>query len=189
MDEAKLLSDPGDRETTLAAYGASRGSEVQSGELSGLASCSTVRAGGKGAEQVTGRRNRSSGGVCRCCPPRRLLSTVLLKYDGWAQIGGTSVATPLIASVYALAGNASSVNASYSYAHSSALTSVVSGTNNNGNSCTSARCVAGPGWDGPTGLGTQRDRRVLSDPNISVKEVVGRWEILLSGSPRERFVQ
>ena len=29
-------------------------------------------------------------------------------YHGWLQIGGTSVATPIIASVYALAGNASS---------------------------------------------------------------------------------
>jgi hypothetical protein len=43
----------------------------------------------------------------------------------------------------------------YSYAHTFALNDVVSGTNNNNNnSCTSALCVAGPGWDGPTGLGT-----------------------------------
>ena len=76
-------------------------------------------------------------------------------FNGWLQIGGTSVASPIIASVYALAGNASSTNGgSYPYAHSSALNDVVSGTNNNGNSCTSALCVAQPGWDGPTGLGT-----------------------------------
>jgi subtilase family serine protease len=76
-------------------------------------------------------------------------------YDGWFQFGGTSVGTPIIASVYALAGNASSVVAgSYPYAHSSALNDVISGTNNNGKSCTSALCVAQPGWDGPTGLGT-----------------------------------
>ncbi len=76
-------------------------------------------------------------------------------YNGWYQIGGTSLATPIIASVYALAGNADSISAaSYAYAHGSGLNDVVSGTNNNGNSCTSALCVAQPGWDGPTGLGT-----------------------------------
>jgi subtilase family serine protease len=75
-------------------------------------------------------------------------------YDGWFRIGGTSLATPIIASVYALAGNASSATTAYSYAHTFALNDVVSDTNNNNNSCTSALCVAGPGWDGPTGLGT-----------------------------------
>ena len=29
--------------------------------------------------------------------------------DGWAQVGGTSLSSPLIASVYALAGNSGSV--------------------------------------------------------------------------------
>jgi subtilase family serine protease len=77
------------------------------------------------------------------------------QYNGWVQFGGTSVATPIIASVYALAGNAASTEAgSYPYAHSASLNDVVSGTNNNGKSCTSPLCVAQPGWDGPTGLGT-----------------------------------
>jgi subtilase family serine protease len=76
-------------------------------------------------------------------------------YNGWFQFGGTSVGTPIIASIYALAGNAAALTgASYAYAHSSALNDVISGTNNNGNSCTSAMCVTQPGWDGPTGLGT-----------------------------------
>jgi subtilase family serine protease len=76
-------------------------------------------------------------------------------YGGWLQFGGTSVGAPVIASIYALAGNASSLTAaSYAYAHSSALNDVVSGSNDNGNACTSALCVAQPGWDGPTGLGT-----------------------------------
>jgi subtilase family serine protease len=73
--------------------------------------------------------------------------------SGWMVFGGTSVASPIIASVYALAGNAGSVTyGSYSYSHPSALNDVTSGSNG---SCGGAYlCGAGPGYDGPTGLGT-----------------------------------
>ena len=74
--------------------------------------------------------------------------------SGWLVFGGTSVASPIIASVYALAGNAASAGtgASYAYAHSSSLTDVTSGSNG---SCGGRDlCTAGAGWDGPTGLGT-----------------------------------
>jgi subtilase family serine protease len=74
-------------------------------------------------------------------------------FKGWGVVGGTSASSPLIASVYALAGNASSVNyGSYPYAHTSSLNDVTAGSNG---SCTPAYlCTAGPGYDGPTGLGT-----------------------------------
>jgi subtilase family serine protease len=73
--------------------------------------------------------------------------------DGWAQVGGTSLSSPLIASVYALAGNAASVTAgSYPYSHTSSLFDVTSGSN--GSCSPSYLCTAGPGYDGPTGLGT-----------------------------------
>ncbi len=73
--------------------------------------------------------------------------------DGWAQVGGTSLSSPLIASVYALAGNSSSINyGSFPYANTSSLNDVISGSNG---TCTPAYlCTAGPGYDGPTGLGT-----------------------------------
>ncbi|AEW97774.1 MULTISPECIES: S53 family peptidase [Streptomycetaceae] len=73
--------------------------------------------------------------------------------DGWVEVGGTSASSPIIASVYALAGNTASVNAgSYPYAHTSALNDVTSGANG---SCGGGYlCTAGPGYDGPTGLGT-----------------------------------
>jgi hypothetical protein len=73
--------------------------------------------------------------------------------DGWAQVGGTSLSSPLTASVYALAGNtASVVYGSYPYSHTGALFDVTSGSNG---SCSPAYlCTAGPGYDGPTGLGT-----------------------------------
>jgi len=73
--------------------------------------------------------------------------------SGWVVYGGTSVASPIIASVYALAGTpaAGSYPASLPYANSSALFDVTSGRNG---SCGAPICTAGTGWDGPTGLGT-----------------------------------
>ena len=73
--------------------------------------------------------------------------------SGWYQVGGTSLSSPLVAAVYALAGNAASVTyGSYPYSHTSALHDVTSGSN--GTCTTSYLCNAGPGYDGPTGLGT-----------------------------------
>ncbi|HWE88546.1 MAG TPA: peptidase S8 [Pseudonocardiaceae bacterium] len=73
--------------------------------------------------------------------------------DGWAPVGGTSAATPIIASVYALAGNTASIkDGSYPYGHASSLNDVTSGSN--GSCGGSYLCTAGPGYDGPTGLGT-----------------------------------
>ena len=73
--------------------------------------------------------------------------------SGWLVFGGTSVASPIIASTYALAGNASSAGGSsaYVYAHSSGLSDVSGGSNG---TCGNQLCQAGAGWDGPTGLGT-----------------------------------
>src|SRR5579863_6605294 len=72
---------------------------------------------------------------------------------GWLVFGGTSVSSPIIASVYALAGNTSSINdASYIYAHTSSLHDVESGSN--GSCGGSYLCTAGEGYDGPTGNGT-----------------------------------
>jgi subtilase family serine protease len=70
--------------------------------------------------------------------------------DGWAKIGGTSLSAPIIAAMYALAGNHAS--ARYSYLHRAALYDVRSGSN--GSCGGSYLCTARPGYDGPTGLGT-----------------------------------
>jgi subtilase family serine protease len=74
-------------------------------------------------------------------------------FSGWGVVGGTSASSPIIASVYALAGNASSVTyGSFPYSHTSALNDVTSG--NNGTCSPAYLCAAGAGFDGPTGLGT-----------------------------------
>ncbi len=71
---------------------------------------------------------------------------------GWLVFGGTSVASPIVASVYALAGNSGSVVAgSYPYSHTSSLFDVTTGSNGN---CGTYLCTAEVGYDGPTGLGT-----------------------------------
>ena len=74
--------------------------------------------------------------------------------SGWLVFGGTSVASPIIASVYALAGNASSVinYGSYSYSHGSALYDVSAGSN--GSCGGTYLCTGVSGYDGPTGNGT-----------------------------------
>ena len=73
--------------------------------------------------------------------------------SGWFQVGGTSLASPLVGAVYALAGNASSLNyGSYPYFHTSSLHDVTVG--NNGSCGGSYLCTAGVGYDGPTGLGS-----------------------------------
>jgi hypothetical protein len=76
---------------------------------------------------------------------------------GWGVWGGTSVASPVIAAEFGLAGGAHGVEypASTLYSHigeGSALYDVVSGSNG---SCTDASsCSARHGYDGPTGVGS-----------------------------------
>ena len=71
---------------------------------------------------------------------------------GWAVFGGTSASSPIIASTYALAGNASKVSASYLYSNTASLNPVTSGSNGYCN--VPYLCNAGVGYNGPTGLGT-----------------------------------
>lgn len=72
--------------------------------------------------------------------------------SGWLVFGGTSVAAPLIASAYALAGNARSINASYPCPNQGSLFDMTSGAT--ARAAGSYLCTGGPGFDGATGLGT-----------------------------------
>ena len=73
--------------------------------------------------------------------------------SGWMVFGGTSVSAPIIASVYALANNASSQNyAQGMYTNASSLFDVISGSN--GSCGGTYLCTGGTGYDGPTGNGT-----------------------------------
>jgi hypothetical protein len=69
---------------------------------------------------------------------------------GWQVFGGTSAASPLTASIYAMTGHGSD-NGSYAYANTGDFNDVTSGSNG---SCGSYLCNAQAGYDGPTGVGT-----------------------------------
>jgi hypothetical protein len=80
-------------------------------------------------------------------------------YGGWLNVDGTSAAAPLIAGVYGLAGNAATIPLGYAYAHRSDLFDITQGTNSGFATPRQAcgddyLCVAKPGYDAPTGLGT-----------------------------------
>jgi subtilase family serine protease len=78
-------------------------------------------------------------------------------WGGWFTVGGTSASSPLVAGVYALAGNAAKAAPGYEYAHSKWLHNVTVGSNDEdgGASCGhDYLCQAGKGYNGPTGLGT-----------------------------------
>lgn len=77
--------------------------------------------------------------------------------SGWLVFGGTSASSPIIAAVFALAGNASSVNAAqgiWMLGGTSAFFDVTSGSNGTCPSTYTYICNAGAGYDGPTGWGT-----------------------------------
>jgi len=75
-------------------------------------------------------------------------------YGGWNVVGGTSVSSPIIAAVYALAGNASTQTAAKGIWNNAGknLFDVTLGSNGG---CTPAYlCHGEKGYDGPTGWGT-----------------------------------
>ena len=74
--------------------------------------------------------------------------------SGWLVYGGTSVSSPIIASVYTMSGNTAGYPASYTWANTTGLNDVTSGSN--GTCPTTVWCNARTGWDGPTGLGTPK---------------------------------
>ena len=100
--------------------------------------------------------NRTVSDVSAVADPNTgvaVYDTYRLHPGGWLVFGGTSVSAPIIASVYALAGNANSVNyGSFSYSHTSSLFDVLSGSN--GSCGGSYLCTGLSGFDGPTGNGT-----------------------------------
>jgi subtilase family serine protease len=74
---------------------------------------------------------------------------------GWAVFGGTSVASPIIAAVYNLAGNASMLDFGHSLYKGNKANKFYDITSGSNGSCGGTYlCTAVPGYDGPTGWGT-----------------------------------
>jgi subtilase family serine protease len=100
---------------------------------------------GRAMADVAAAADPSNGGMAVYWPTSKTSST-------WAQVGGTSEASPIIASVYALSGNTAGYANAIPYGHAGSLNDVTSGSN--GTCPTTQWCNARSGWDGPTGLGT-----------------------------------
>jgi subtilase family serine protease len=118
--------------------------------------CSTINADVWQDNSVSGCARKATGDVSAVADPGTGVavydSTAFQGYVGWLVFGGTSVSSPIIASVYALANNVGGAAGQWTWSHASALNDVTSGSN--GTCSTPQWCTAGPGWDGPTGLGT-----------------------------------
>ena len=84
-------------------------------------------------------------------------STGLIVYDsgngGWLLVGGTSLATPLIAAYDAVTG-VNGANPQWAYSDSALLNDPATGSNGSCASAISYICNAGVGFDGPTGAGS-----------------------------------
>jgi subtilase family serine protease len=142
--------------THLTTASNSRGwiESAWSGAGSGCSTLNTALSGQAGFN--TGCAKRAEADVSAVADP----ATGVAVYDstpyngraGWQVYGGTSVSSPIIASVFALAGNTASIDDNYPYAHSSSFFDVTAGAN--GSCSPSQLCQARTGWDGPTGLGT-----------------------------------
>lgn len=150
--------------TTLVRSSGARGwaESAWSGSGSG---CSAYEAKPSWQTVSTGCSRRAEGDVSAVADPGSPVA-VYQTYgaSGWVEYGGTSVAAPIIAAIYALAGTplAGSYPAEYPYLNApGSLYDVVSGSNG---SCGIPLCTAGNGWDGPTGLGTPDGKAAFIPP-------------------------
>jgi subtilase family serine protease len=103
----------------------------------------------------TGCARRTNNDVAAVADPNTGVA-VYDTYDqgGWLEVGGTSASSPIVASVFALAGTpaAGTYPSSYIYQHTASLFDVTSGADG---SCSPAYlCTGETGYDGPTGWGT-----------------------------------
>lgn len=143
--------------TTLTEDGSTARGWTESAWDSGGSGCSSIEP--KPAYQDgldTGCNNRAIADISADADPASGLgiynSSAL---QGWAQYGGTSLSSPLVAAMYALAGTPAPgtypVTYPYQDTRATDLNDVTTGSDGY---CGDLLCTAGNGWDGPTGLGT-----------------------------------
>jgi hypothetical protein len=147
--------------TTLKRSTSTRGWSETAWNGSG-SGCSTAEPK-PGWQKDSGCQGRSGADVAAVADPK----TGVAVYDtfngngGWNVFGGTSASSPIVASAYALAGSprAGDFPVTYPYQHRGSLFDVTrgsTGTVGDGVCTVAYLCTAGPGYDGPTGLGTPK---------------------------------
>lgn len=132
-----LVKDPGARgwlETAWAGAGSGCSAYIGKPSWQTDSSCST----------------RSVADVSAVADPNTGIATYNSN-DGWQQVGGTSLASPVVAAAYALTGSTASA-AGFAYSNPTWFNDVTSGSN--GTCPITYWCTAGIGFDGPTGIGT-----------------------------------
>ena len=151
--------------TTLTRAANTRGwtETAWSGSGSG---CSTLNGAPVGqSSTVTGCTGRALADVSADADPY----TGLMVYgpstsstnSSWQQWGGTSLAAPIVASVFALAGKPAGYSNDMLYqAQATGFYDITTGSNG---TCTTW-CTAKTGWDGPTGLGTPNGIAAFTAP-------------------------
>lgn len=149
--------------TTLTAASNARGwTETAWGEASSGCSGFETR---PAWQPSTNCPRRTDNDIAADADPR----TGVARYDsadgGWSEVGGTDVASAIIAATYALAGTPApgTYPASYLYAHPASLFDVTSGSNG---TC-GKLCTAGTGYDAPTGLGTPDGIAAFAAPYVN----------------------
>lgn len=139
--------------TSLVKAGNSRGWSESAWNGSG-SGCTTLNAAPAGqSTTTTSCSGRAIADVSAVADPQTGLATyapTTKTSSSWAQYGGTSLSSPIVAAVYALSGNTGGYANTIPYAKPGGLFDVTAGSNG---TCASW-CTSKPGWDGPTGLGT-----------------------------------
>jgi len=138
--------------TSLAASTSARG--WAEAAWSGAGSGCSAYEGKPGFQKDAGCGNRTVADVSAIADP----STGVAVYDtyggsGWQVYGGTSVASPLVASILVAAGKGGVSNA-WPYANTADFYDVTTGSNGTCSGSAAYLCNAEVGYDGPTGLGT-----------------------------------
>lgn len=106
---------------------------------------------------------RATSDVSAMADPNPGLAVYIAAQGGWTRVGGTSASAPLTAAIFAGAGHSDAVPA-FVYKHPDAFLDITLGQNG---SCGTNMCNAGTGWDGPTGLGSIDQTKLLAIGNIA----------------------
>ncbi len=150
--------------TTLAAAATGARGFGESGWKDAGSGCDTAET--KPAYQTdTGCSGRSYADVSADADPNTGLTVYDTGSGGWVLMGGTSLATPLVAAYEAVTGVAGSTPA-WAYTNSNQLNDPVSGSNGLCVSQIFYICSAGSGYDGPTGIGSISGQIATGGPGI-----------------------
>src|SRR4051812_17123260 len=101
----------------------------------------------------TGCARRTVADASAVADPATGVSVFVSASGGWLVFGGTSVAAPVVASIFALTGHANSTP-QYPYTNPTQFFDVVGGSNSTTGCTPSYLCTAVAGYDGPTGIGS-----------------------------------